>query len=307
MTNFIIIFLSFFIGLFCKRVKRFPPSTGLSLNLFVIYVSLPALILSRLPQLLQNMDLTGHWWLPVGMAWISFGTSFVVINLFAKKYGWSKAKTGALILTVGLGNTSFVGFPLLEAILGPNAIQIGILADQPGSFLVLSTLGILVAASYSGASSSFVMMAQRVFLFPPFIAMALAFLWTLTGLKGWNLLANPLEKIAMSLVPLALFVVGFQTQFSWNVIRRRLFPLSIGLTLKLFVMPLFFYLVIYKILKMNDDFALVTVLESAMATQIASAVVVAEFNLDSELANLMVGLSIPISLVTVPIWHYVVV
>jgi predicted permease len=41
-----------------------------------------------------------------------------------------------------------------------------------------------------------------------------------------------------------------------------------------------------------------------MATMITSAVVAAEFNLDTEIANLMVGIGIPISLITVPLWHY---
>jgi len=55
------------------------------------------------------------------------------------------------------------------------------------------------------------------------------------------------------------------------------------------------------ILGLNDDFARIAILESAMATMITSAVVAGEFNLDSELANLMVGLSIALSLITVPL------
>lgn len=306
MTNFIIIFTSFFLGLFCKRVQRFPQTTGLSLNLFVVYVSLPALILSRLPSLLKAIDLRGHWWLPVGMAWVSFLISFMTFKILANRLGWTKAKTGALILTAGLGNTSFVGFPILEALLGPDSIQIGILADQPGSFLVLSTVGVLVAAIFGGGESSIKMMAKRVGLFPPFIAMILSIVWTILGLPYRDILASPVEKISMTLVPLALFVVGFQTQFNWSVIRRRILPLSLGLSMKLVVLPLFFYLIVFKMLRIQDEFALVTVLESAMATQITSAVVASEFNLDSELANLMVGLSIPISLFSVPLWYHLI-
>lgn len=134
--------------------------------------------------------------------------------------------------------------------------------------------------------------------------MVLAVLWTVMGLPGWDYLHEPLEKISLSLVPIALFSVGFQLQLYGEVLRRRRFPLVIGLSLKLVVMPLIFFLIIYKILGLNDLFAQVTVLESAMATQITSAVVANEFNLDGELANLMVALSILLSLATVPLWHY---
>lgn len=306
MTNFIIIFTALILGFLCKRIERFPRSTGLSLNLFVVYVSLPALILSRFPNLLQTIDLQGHWWLPVGMAWATFLISWLIITRLSKKYGWSPAKTGALILTIGLGNTSFVGFPLLEALLGREAIQIGILADQPGSFLVLSTLGVLIAARYGGFETSAKAMFKRVILFPPFLAMLAAVFWTLVGLPGWDVLHDPLDKISMSLVPVALFSVGFQLQLSREMLMRRRFPLILGLSLKLVMMPLIFYTLIYKIFGLSDLFAHVTVLESAMATQITSAVVANEFNLDVELANLMVALSILLSLITVPLWHYLV-
>lgn len=169
---------------------------------------------------------------------------------------------------------------------------------------MLSTLGVLVAARYGGFETSFPTMVKRVFLFPPFLSMVLAVLWTVMGLPGWDYLHEPLEKISLSLVPIALFSVGFQLQLYGEVLRRRRFPLVIGLSLKLVVMPLIFFLIIYKILGLNDLFAQVTVLESAMATQITSAVVANEFNLDGELANLMVALSILLSLATVPLWHY---
>jgi predicted permease len=304
MSNFIIIFFAFTFGLACKRIKKFPADTGYVLNLFVIYVSLPALILTKFPPLLNETNFNGHWWVPVSMAWISFLLTWFIITSLAKKYSWSDAKTGALILTAGLGNTSFVGFPLLEALLGSEAISVGILADQPGSFLVLSTLGVFVASKYSGQASTAKIMMRRIFLFPPFIAMIIAVAWTLIGQPGWDHLNEPLSKMATTLVPLALFAVGFQTQFNRSVIQRRACPLKIGLILKLVFMPLFFLILYRYIFGINDFFSRVTILESAMAVQISSAVVAAEFKLDTELANLMVGLSIPISLFTVPLWNW---
>ena len=48
--------------------------------------------------------------------------------------------------------------------------------------------------------------------------------------------------------------------------------------------------------------ARVTLLEAGMATQITSAIVANEFHLDGEIANLMVAISIPLSLVSIPLW-----
>lgn len=262
------------------------------------------MILAKFPNLIRHLNLNGNWWMPISMAWMCFVISFVIIFLIAKKFNWSNAKTGALILTCGLGNTSFVGFPLLEALLGKASIPIGILADQPGSFLILSTLGIFVAAKFSGEEPRFPSMVKRLVTFPPFFSMLLAIVWAILGCPGELYLLEPFEKISATLVPLALFSVGFQTQFKWSVIRKRKFPLLVGIFLKLIAIPFFCYLLYIKILGHTDLVAQVTILEAAMATQITSAIVAGEFNLDTELANLMVGLTIPISLITVPFWNY---
>ncbi|MGZ3788953.1 MAG: AEC family transporter [Bacteriovorax sp.] len=304
MTNFIVIFICLLAGLFCKRLRNFPSNSALALNSFIIYLSLPSLVLSQVPKLLVTMDFHGMWWLPVSMAWITFVLSFVFFMFLGKKLNWSNAKMGALILTAGLGNTSFVGFPILEALIGHQAIPIGILADQPGSFLVLSTLGIVIAAMFSGAKVTPVFIAKRVFTFPPFIALVLSVLWAAGGLRGHDLFSASFEKIASTLVPLALFSVGFQLKVNLKILKKRWVPLLAGLTFKLFFVPAVFAYFSIKILGGSDLSTQVTVLEAAMATMITSAVVATEFNLDSEIANLMVGIGIPLSLITVPLWNY---
>ncbi len=304
MNNFIVIFVCLIAGMLCKHLRNFPTQSAQALNSFVIYLSLPALVLSQVPKLLVAMDFHGLWWLPVSMAWLSFILSFVVFLLLGKKLNWSNAKIGALILVAGLGNTSFVGFPLLEALIGHHAIPIGILIDQPGSFLVLSTLGIMVAAAFSGNKVTIKFVLKRIFTFPPFIALLLSVLWFLADLKGHDLCVDSFDKIASTLVPLALFSVGLQLKLDINVLRKRWMPLTIGLCFKLLVLPAFFAFFYMKVLGRNDLATQVSVLESAMATMITSAIVASEFNLDNEIANLMVGIGIPLSLITVPLWNY---
>jgi predicted permease len=308
MSNFIVIFTCLIAGILCKKVKPFPHQTPQALNAFIIYLSLPALVFTQLPKLLVNLDFHSNWWLPVSMSWISFGLAFIFFSYIGKKLNWKKTKIGALILTVGLGNTSFVGFPLLEALIGKEALPIGILVDQPGSFLALSTLGILTAAMYSGAKVTPRFIAKRVLTFPPFIALIISVLWFLiwgaTAPNSIDPLLPSLEKIASTLVPLALFAVGFQLKFDFAIFKKRWIPLAMGLTIKLIIFPIFFSFLYIKVLGGNDLATHVIVLESAMATMITAAVVANEFNLDHEITNLMVGMSIPISLITVPLWNH---
>ncbi len=308
MTNFLVLFISLFAGLFLRRLKNFPQNSATVLNQFIIYVSLPSLVLTKFPKLLLTMDYTGYWWIPISMAWITFLFSVIFFSFIGSRLNWSNAKTGALILTAGLGNTSFVGFPLLEAIIGPHAIPYGVLIDQPGSFLVLSTLGIIVASAKSGTSITWKIVCKRVLSFPPFLAMVASIFWYFTmgiyGNQQLDFLLLPLEKIGSTLVPLALFSVGFQLKLDKKILIKRWLPLTTGLVFKLVFIPAFFALLFIEGIKGDALMTQVVVLESAMATMITSAVVAQEFNLDVEIANLMVGVSIPLSLISVPLWNW---
>lgn len=302
MSNFIVIFSCLIIGVLAKNLKSFPKSSAQALNSFVIYLSLPCLILAQVPPLLANLEFNSSVLIPVSLAWIHFALVFVTFHYLGKSLKWSSPKIGALILTVGLGNTSFVGIPLLEAIIGPEATPIALIVDQPGSFLVLSTLGILVAANFSGNTMTSKMVARRVFTFPPFLALLLSVVWVLFKVPGFEILSPVFGKVGSTLVPIALFAVGFQLSLDKAVLRKRWIPLTLGLGFKLILAPILFYIMYTKFWKSDELITQVVVLESAMAPMITSAVVASEFNLDSEIANLMVGVGIPLSLLTVPLW-----
>lgn len=307
--NFVLIFLCLFLGLLLGRTGKFPTHAAQALNTFVIWISLPALVLVQFPALLLRIGFGPAMLIPVSMAWILFLLSFLVFNFLGKRYSWSPERVGALTLTAGLGNTSFVGLPMLESYLGQQAVQIGILVDQPGTFLVLSTVGILFASSISGPqkkSMNFKMVLHKVLMFPPFVALALATFWSLSGTYAAGVMLTVLEKLAATLVPLALVAVGLQLKVSPAVLKRQWRPLCLGLGFKLFLSPLFFSLLYFGVFSSSDFTTKVTVLESAMASMITSGVVAKEFHLDGELADLMLGIGIPLSFITVYFWQQLI-
>lgn len=162
MINILLIFIYLFIGLVLQRVKYFPTDSYKLLNKIVIYICLPALALYFIPKIHWNNQLL----FPIGVAWITFGFSFVFFRFLGKKYKWSKKLTGCLIITAGLGNTSFLGFPIIQALYGADGMKTAILVDQPGSFVVLSTLGILVATLYSKGEQSSSQIVKKIMFFP---------------------------------------------------------------------------------------------------------------------------------------------
>ena len=122
MSNLVLIFISLICGILCKRTGRLPEQTSQSLNSFVIFMSLPSLVLLKITELLSRIELQWDYLFPISMPWIIFLLSWLFFSWLGMKRGWSRARTGTLILISGLGNTSFVGIPLLEVIIGKEAI-----------------------------------------------------------------------------------------------------------------------------------------------------------------------------------------
>lgn len=303
MTNFILIFICLIAGAVLRRLDRFPSNAPQALNVFVIHLSFPAVVLVQVPLLLSSTSLTSSLLIPVSMGWLQIVSSVIVMSALGARWGWSRATIGALALTAGLGNTSFVGFPLVEALLGAKGLQIAVVADQLGSFLALSTIGLTIGAVFSGSKVTVRDVLTKIVSFPPFIALIAAVVWHVSGTYGPGPAVSTLEKIGATLVPLALVSVGLQLDFKLSVVRRRWCELGCGLVFKLVLVPLVLGILYVSAFGARGLEVHVTLLEAAMAPMITAAIVATQFKLDTEIANLMVGVGIPLSLATVPIWH----
>lgn len=208
MQSIILLFLCLIIGIALQRISAFPKNTHTVLNQYVLWVALPAMALYYLPKVELGFDLL----FPASVAWISFGLAYVFFNFLGKQFGWSRKLIGCLILTGGLGNTSFVGIPVIEALFGKEGLKTLIIVDLPGTFIVLSTLGILVAATYSKGTQS-TSFFKKVIIFPPFIAFIIGLLMTVIKVDFPFELSETFKTLAGTVSPIALISVGFQLKF----------------------------------------------------------------------------------------------
>jgi predicted permease len=209
------------------------------------------------------------------------------------------ASVGALTLVGGLGNTSFVGLPMIEALHGRDGLALGQVIDQMGSYLVLSTLGLAAAALY-GANGRVAPreMLRQVASFPPFIALMRALL--LSPVPFPPLLGQALTRIGDTLAPLALLSVGLQLRFDAQHEHGQL--LCWGLGYKLLACPALVVCALWLAGAEVETVTRVSVIEAAMPPMIGAAIVAAQANLAPRLVSMMVGLGIPLGLSTAPAW-----
>lgn len=183
MSNIILLAVCLLAGIGLRRTGRFPAPTPAALNGFIIHISLPALTILHI----HNLAIDASLLLTATMAWLLFGAAWLIFGVAGKLFDLDRKTTGALILVAGLGNTSFVGLPMIEAYYGKEFLGIGIIADQLGSFMVLSTLGILAATLHSSGDVTPRQMARKILLFPPFQALILALLLRPVVFPEWSI------------------------------------------------------------------------------------------------------------------------
>lgn len=299
MDNILLIFICLFIGIAFQYAKGFPSNMHVSLNHFVIYVSLPALALYYIPKIQISSALL----YPLGIAWIGFVLAFLFFYTLGSYLGWSKKLIGCLVLTAGLGNTSFVGFPVVEAMFGTKGIETAIIIDQPGSFVVMATLGIIVATLFSRASLNSSAIIKKILFFPPFIAFLVAVFLNIFKVDFPQDLQHVFQRIGSTVSPIALIAVGFQLKFERNSKHWRF--LGLGLFFKLLITPLFFFILYKKVLHANGLVIDVSIIEAAMAPMITGAILASSYGLKPKLSSMMVGIGIPLSFLTLAFWYWV--
>lgn len=297
MEQLLLLAVCLLIGVALQFVKDFPKNAHQSLNMFVIYVSLPALALYHIPKI----EISTALLFPVGIAWIGFGLSFLFFKSLGALLGWPRKLIGALIITAGLGNTSFVGFPVIEALYGKEGLQTAIMVDQPGSFLVMATLGIGVASTYSKGNLSIHQILKKVLFFPPFLAFLVATVLAFTQTDFPMELQGIWQRLGSTVTPIALIAVGLQLSLNF---RSKHFPfLGMGLLFKLVLTPLFF-LIFYKYILQAEGLHIdVSILEAAMPPMITGSIIAIQYGLKPKLSVMMIGYGIPISFLSLWFWY----
>lgn len=296
MENFIITIAYLLIGLGLKRLRAFPEQTGTVLNLFVIYVSLPALVLLKVPELTFSSRILT----PVVMPWLMLLASAGLILLLARLLAWDRPTTGCLLLVVPLGNTSFLGIPMVKVFFGEAAIPYVVLYDQFGSFLALATYGSLILGLYSsaGVRPDLTSVLKKIASFPPFLALLAALL--LRNFAYPAVATSLLQALAATLVPVVMIAVGYQ--LTLRLKRAVLGQMGVGLAIKLVAAPLL-ALLLCRLAGLNDEPARVAIFEAGMPPMVSAGALAILADLSPPLTAALVGLGIILSFVTLPLLY----
>ncbi|MDR1424494.1 MAG: AEC family transporter [Azoarcus sp.] len=293
---FILILSLLAVGYAFQRAKVLPENAADVLNRVVLYLCFPAAILLYLPRLHLAW---GVLWL-AATPWLLGVVAWALLWLAQKYFKLGRNVYACLLLCVLLGNTGFVGYPMVRALAGEQALAYAVVYDQFGNGLILSTFGMWVCARYSGGTApSMRFIAKRVLLFPPTVALILALTVMPEQPPGW--LGHGLKSLADALLPVVMLAVGLSLRF--HLPAEEIRSLALGLGLKLLILPALAFGGSLA-LGMRGDMLAANVLEAGMPPMITAGILAISHNLAPRLAAALVGYGILATMATVPFWAW---
>lgn len=271
-----------------------------SLNRVAITVALPALILDKVHS--QAFSLNAIF--PLLSPWLLFFLTIILVYIIRIFIPMSRITMGTLILLAGTANTSFVGIPLIQAMMGTEEyLGIALWIDQ-SNFILLFTLGAFIADFYSGEKVSIGKNLLVLTKYPPIVALILAFL-----LKPFiypEFVTFALKSLGSLITPLTMISVGASLSLPSN--KRLIGYLSIGLLIKLILLPLAaFATILFIYASPNIYINQIILMQAGMAPMVIAVIIALEKGLDGELASIMTAIGIPLSFLTVPLFYYLII
>ena len=290
-----VLFILVLVGYAACKVKAVPPETGKTLTKVVFNITLPCTILSTVAG--GNLTITGgETALFMLFSLLAFLVFFVFAVITSRALGGGKDNRGLFVSMIILGNVTFMGLPVSNAILGPESAFFVALFNIPFWIINFSVAPIMI----SGRGGSF---DPKVLINPSLIAALLVVPLAIVGFRAPAVIADALRLTGSVTTPAAMLIVGItlaQVPVRHVFSEWRLYPLTF---VKLLLVPFVVWLLFRQFI--TDELMLgVLVVMSAMPTAANVAMLAIEYKGNSRIASSGVFLTTLLSGATVPLVVY---
>lgn len=264
----------------------------------VYYYFLPAMVLNVL------------WAGELGLESVRIALTAAAIVVLGMFLGWLAARylkapaaiTGAMILAAAFPNATYMGLPVLDSVLGAPGRSIAIQFDYFACTPILLTIGALIAQHY-GHGSAQEPAWRRLLRVPPLLAAVLAVALNASGLAPPAWLLGILELLGAGVVPLMLLSLGMSLTVAAVQRSTAVYALPV-LATQLVVLPLA-AIGLTGLLNLESTARLGTILEAAMPSMVFGIIFCDRYGLDARFYSLTVTVSTVLSLLTLPLWLFV--
>lgn len=259
-----------------------------SVSRLIFYILSPALVFESI----STSAITGTEVVLLIVAVIIFMLAIAGITyLITGWMGEDRQTRAAIILAAICANNGNFGLPLVTLAFGPEVIARAVVIFVTVAISNYS-FGVFVASS---GNKPLLQALGNVLRVPSVYAAILGLLLNFTDLRLPAILAQPVQQLALTSVPMMLLLLGLQLSRSSYFVQPRL--VSMGVTLRLLASP-FLATIIAILLGLNETATVALIMQASMPVAVATIILAAEFDLDRQLSLSMILASTLMSPIT---------
>ena len=287
-------------GVLFRYLPGVPPADVMrrAIGAMVLNIFLPALTFGVLVTAPITMDLVAIPAVAMITAMASFGVAWVVFARLMRPR-LTSAAIGTLLLATTFCNATYLGLPVVSAVVGAEYARVAILFDLLGMSLILFTVGTVISVEYGtrGQRHTVAEGLRQVATLPPFLAAVAGLGINLSGIDVPDVVMNVTDVAGRVVAPAMLFSIGLALRMPKLSVLPILAP---SLIIKLVIAPAIGALLIGAMIS-DVQVARATLLEAAMPTMVLTIVFAERYGLDEELLAQAVLFSTIVSMATLPV------
>lgn len=292
-----VIFLLIFVGYILPRKKLVSEQGQKDITNLLLYVLLPCALLRAFQVPFDKTVFTNGIKITAIMALAYLITTFFSI-LLARRISKDEEKRAILVLGMVLPNVGFMGYPLVESLLGQEYIFYAVMGNI--SFEIISWSVMVTLISKATGTQSDISIIKKLSTTPPLIAIAIGlgtyFLpFTIPDpfMSTINLLGSAMTPIAMVIVGMSLSKANLKKVW----FQKELYFISV---IRLLVYPLIF-MALFKGLGIDGIIYSMPLILLSMPSAGYTSIIAGKFGADATFASEIVTMCTLISLVTIPL------
>ena len=227
--------------------------------------------------------------------------ALIVSKIVSKMVKLPQDRAGIFAFMLVFGNTGFIGLPVLNGLLGSEAVFYGALCDSSYDIFMF-TIGITLIRSSASDEKMGLLQTLKGLINPCFIGVLIGLTLFVCGITLPEVIATPMERVGAITSPLAMIVVGSHLA---NVRIRDLFTNRhawLASLMKLIAFPLIALLIVRFTIGAGSLLASVIVLEAAMPCAMLTVILSERYRADVKFASTGVMLTTLLCIITIPLY-----
>ena len=292
-TQVLTLFILILVGYYARKKELIDDEFTSKLSSLVMFFFLPCMIISSM-QIEYNPNMVSKIFLLIIISFFMYSISFI-IAYFSKYIFKSTNDLGIYQFVILFSNVGFMGYPIVQAILGKEAIFYTAIFNLPFNLLIM-TLGTFILCKNNNNYT----FSIKTLINPVIISVFLGLLLFALNIRLPKFINNPIELLGSVTTPISMLIIGsmlFSSSALECFFNKSLYILSF---IRLLLMPFIIYFLLKNIL--SDDILLsIPIVISAMPAASNTAILANEYKANEGLASQAVFLSTLFSIFTIPL------